>query len=141
LSDKIYLFSSGLVNLSRVTNNEFSYSYDVRYTGVYDQYYQISISENGIMDYGEFLFEETMKPTLNNKTLIATILDMGIGINMKKFNFQFGLVGFLQLHSKQSLIPEDGIGVDYGVFSHHMKDNVLDPKNFIGNQIRLNIYL
>jgi hypothetical protein len=141
LSDKIYFFSSGLVNLSRVTNNQFSYSYDVRYTGVYDQYYQISISENGIMDYGEFLFEETMKPTLNNKTLIATILDMGIGINMKKFNFQIGLVGFLQLHSKQSSTSKDEIGVDFGVFSHHMKDNVLEPKNFIGNQIRLNIYL
>lgn len=141
LSDKIYLFSSGLVNFSRVTDVQFSYSYDVRYTGVYNQYYQISISENGIMDYGEFLFEETMKPTLNNRTLMATILDMGIGINLKKFNFQFGLIGFLQLQSKQSLILKDGIGVDYGVFSHHMKDNVLDPKNFIGNQIRLNIYL
>lgn len=141
LSDKFYFFSSGLVNFSRVTDGQFSYSYDVRYTGVYDQYYQISISENGIMDYGEFLFEETTKPTFNNRTLIATILDMGIGINMKKFNLQFGLVGFLQLHSKQSLIPKDGIGVDYGIFSHHMKDNVLDPKNFVGNQFRLNIYL
>jgi len=141
INNKMYTYFSGLINASLLMQSDFSYASTVRYSGVYDDYFNIAISENGIMDYGTFSYKGFNVVESAPVVQIGSILDVGLGMKLKKVNLQFSLIGFFQPKSDNLAGETDNIGLDYGSFKHKLNGAGFYPRNFIGKQIRINIFL
>jgi hypothetical protein len=113
----------------------------VNYTGYYPDYFNIKLSENGIMDFGDYTFTKHSASNDLSQISIAAKGYLGVGFKFKKFIIQPQLYYWHQINKPASDKDNSSIGVNYGDFSSVLDLNPISIRRLIGLELGFFILL
>jgi len=114
----------------------------VNYAGYYPDYFNITLYENGIMDYGDYAFtKESSFKDFSNRYSIAAKGYLGFGFKTKNLIIQPQIYYWHQINKPIPNGNNPNLGADYGSFSSIIELNSIGLRRLLGLEMGFFILL